>query len=164
MKKVTKYVLIGMLVCSFCAAALSTAFACSVHQALTDYKQKNICDVLILRARIQHLEDKLQHSLDAVVDKTIDILSPRVETEPESSPYDTAEVTYAPGHAAEAPTDVYVISTYRGIIGIFDADGQLLRTVNVSVDTLPEVDRQALSQGLRVDGWPEMLKMIEKYQ
>ncbi|UKI12387.1 MAG: hypothetical protein L6V84_06605 [Oscillospiraceae bacterium] len=62
------------------------------------------------------------------------------------------EVTHAGAHAAEEPVGTqpaeacaYRVTEYRGIIGVFDGDGRLMRTINVRVDTLPAVDREALA-------------------
>lgn len=80
------------------------------------------------------------------------------------------EVTHAGAHAAEEPVGTqpaeacaYRVTEYRGIIGVFDGDGRLMRTVNVRVDTLPAVDREALAAGIVAGTWQEMMDIVGQY-
>ena len=80
------------------------------------------------------------------------------------------EVTHAGAHAAEEPVGTqpaeacaYRVTEYRGIIGVFDGDGRLMRTVNVRVDTLPAVDREALAVGIVAGTWQEMMDIVGQY-
>ena len=50
-----------------------------------------------------------------------------------------------------------------GKIGIFTEDGFLIRTIDVSVNTLPDADREALSQGITVNSWRELIDLIEDF-
>ena len=78
------------------------------------------------------------------------------------------EVTLNEAHAAEPAADPeaapYVVAEYRGIIGVFDGEGNLLRTVNVSVSTLPDADRAALADGIQAMSWQDMMDIVGQYQ
>lgn len=72
--------------------------------------------------------------------------------------------TQPPSTDAVAPAALYVMSEHEGVIGIFDATGELMRVVNVFVMTLPDADREALSVGIPAYSWAEMLELIDRYQ
>ena len=61
------------------------------------------------------------------------------------------------------PVSPYLLAEYHGIIGVFDAAGELLSTVNVFVMTLPKADREALSVGIPAATWQEAEELIEAY-
>ena len=50
-----------------------------------------------------------------------------------------------------------------GKIGVFTEDGFLIRTIDVIIQTLPEADREALSQGITVNSWRELISLIEDF-
>ena len=62
--------------------------------------------------------------------------------------------TQAPSEPETAiPPSLYLIAEHKGIIGLFDASGELLRSVNVFVMTLPEAEREALAVGIPAIGY-----------
>lgn len=65
---------------------------------------------------------------------------------------------------AIAPTALYLLAEHEGVIGVFDASGDLLRTLNVFVFTLPEADRAALEVGIPAHSWQEMEALIAGYE
>lgn len=186
MKKLTKILLVCTLVLALGGSALSSALAITVGQALKDFKQKNVCDVITLRARVSELEGTLGKGLSALADKAAQVFAPAeddgacgndcpVEEDPagEEDPDRAAgEVTLNEAHAAEPAADPsadpeaapYVVAEYRGIIGVFDGEGNLLRTVNVSVSTLPDADRAALADGIQAMSWQDMMNIVGQYQ
>ena len=50
-----------------------------------------------------------------------------------------------------------------GKIGVYTEDGFLIRTIDISIQTLPEADREALSQGITVNSWRELISLIEDF-
>ncbi len=50
-----------------------------------------------------------------------------------------------------------------GKIAIYTADGELVRILDLAVDTLPERDRIALQNGISLSSWKEVLALIEDY-
>lgn len=51
-----------------------------------------------------------------------------------------------------------------GKIGVFTEDGILIRTIDVNVHTLPDSDRQALSEGITINSWRELIDLIEDFE
>ncbi len=61
-------------------------------------------------------------------------------------------------------TLLYTVGAYEGRIGVFDATGRLIRTVNVFLFALPESDREALAVGIPAYSREEMLRIVERYE
>jgi hypothetical protein len=57
----------------------------------------------------------------------------------------------------------YLMCDYHGDIGIFDLDGNLIKTLNVATVTLPIAEREKLSVGFYIDSDTELQKIIEDY-
>lgn len=55
------------------------------------------------------------------------------------------------------------IKEYNGLVGIFNADGSLYRTVDTRVKTLPEADQGLLEEGFEVIGKSQLNSIIEDY-
>ncbi len=80
------------------------------------------------------------------------------ESDPMPS-YDRDRVT-----DAVAPTDEsYVLREHENIIGIFDANGKLLGTIDLPTVTLPLSERQRLADGIKVGSRTELERLIESY-
>ncbi len=58
----------------------------------------------------------------------------------------------------------YTISAHEGCIGVFDAEGELIRRVNVFLFALPEADREALLVGIPAYSREEMLEIVARYE
>ena len=71
---------------------------------------------------------------------------PSVEVEPETVP------------------PLYLVAERDGIIGLFDASGELLREANVFVMTLPEADRRTLAVGIPAASIEEAMAILEQYE
>lgn len=173
MKKLAKIALIAALVMSVGGSALASTFAALTRSAQAELRQHNISEMLSLKSRIRKLESGLSAIADALPDeKEAQGDASQVNAEPDDTevmlPEETvaeAVVTHAEAHAAEPVAERgYIISVYRGIIGVFDADGRLLRTVNVSVATLPASDRDALLDGIPASTQEQMLEIVGQYE
>ncbi len=86
------------------------------------------------------------------------------ETQPTESLPSTDPTDTLPPANDPLPSSLFMIAEHNGIIGVFDATGELLRTVNVIVEALPEADRRALEIGLPMYDWDEVLHMLERYE
>ena len=64
----------------------------------------------------------------------------------------------------ESPVAAYLLTVHNGMIGVLDASGELVRTVNVFVMTLPEIEQEALAVGIPAYSEEEMLAILERYQ
>ena len=172
MRKLTKGLIVTALLFSWGGTALTAAFAANLRENLN------------LRARLAQVESAVEAGADKLLGvgtepdgNAIQADAPAQATPAESTsgrlPADTdgvGEVTHAGAHAAEEPVGTqpakacaYRVTEYRGIIGVFDGDGRLMRTVNVRVDTLPAVDREALAAGIVAGTWQEMMDIVGQY-
>jgi len=59
--------------------------------------------------------------------------------------------------------DVFCVREVNGKIGIYTSDGCLIRLLDVCVATLPEKERQALSEGICVCSWRELIALMQDY-
>lgn len=57
---------------------------------------------------------------------------------------------------------LYEVKEYNGRIGIFE-DESLIYTLDVYVFTLPENDRQLLSDGIKAESQEELYRILEEY-
>ena len=82
-----------------------------------------------------------------------------------SSEYVYVTPEYPPSHesSVESSEAVYTVKSYMGKIGIFSADGKLVRVLEVYVKTLPEADIRLLEEGFEVVGQAELNSIIEDY-
>lgn len=82
-------------------------------------------------------------------------------TEPETLPSET-ETEISTTESTSALSAGYKICVFEGIIGVFDGQGVLTETVNVSVMTLPEADRMALEIGIAAANMTEVREILDK--
>lgn len=141
--------------------ALTAGFAVSLRDSLSAHKRRQLRDTLRLQARVSQLEDLRETASDEPV-----------ATEPATQPPETQRVGEVTHPEAQAPattpvepetTCLYRVAAYGSIIGVYDETGRLLRTVNVRLDTLPAVDREALAVGIVAQSWQELLALVEQY-
>ena len=105
---------------------------------------------------------KAQES-ETVTDTTVETAAP--DTEAVTLPVHQSPETQAPSEPETAiPPSLYLIAEHKGIIGLFDASGELLRSVNVFVMTLPEAEREALAVGIPARSWSEAVEMLDRYE
>lgn len=89
------------------------------------------------------------------IEQTVNIISANI----------TASLTDQPNNDADVEADVLfdslTIRETNGKIAIYTADGLLLRTLDISVNTLPAADQSALATGITVNSWRELIALIE---
>ena len=81
------------------------------------------------------------------------------------------EFTPAPNDsiAASGTTDTtnttqgFCLRESNGALGIYTADGYLVKTLDVSINTLPSAARDALRKGITVGSWEELIELIQDY-
>ena len=158
MKKITRIILISLSVTALLISLTAAALVSMVKTAMGDLKEQELLDFIHLRFYIEELQDRFPALQRPSEDGKSDV--PATET--------VWEETYA--HMdADTPTDapalpLYVMAEYQGMIGIFDTEGQLVRTVNVWVDSLPAVDRKALTEGIPAYSEAEIRALTDKYE
>ena len=57
----------------------------------------------------------------------------------------------------------YTVKEHDGMVGVFDADGELIEMIEISVITLPMAERKRLESGFEVSGDAELNKLKEAY-
>lgn len=58
----------------------------------------------------------------------------------------------------------YTLGVFRGNIALWNGSDPIpIRTFPYSIDSLPPADRQALSQGIRVEDYDCLLRLLEDY-
>lgn len=169
MRKLVKILIVGALVVSLGGSAVAASAVVAVNNALEELRTRSLNDNLSLRSRINQLESVVAEKLPELADRAMEVIAPADGSpEDEDEVVGMDEVTSPAMHAAadadDAPAEAgYLIREYNGIIGVFDADGLLLRTVNVAVSTLPACDREALDEGITAATFEEMNSIVDMY-
>ena len=57
----------------------------------------------------------------------------------------------------------HTLKEYNGIIGVYDGEGSLIREVDITVDSLPDADRQDLLIGIRVYSSDELERILDEF-
>ncbi len=181
MRKLTKGLLVAVTLASLGWSVLSSLYTHAVSDELATLKRESHSDTVYLRCRLRELESELFAGLlDRLVTPTEPVGgTPAADTADTSA--DTAEapteaVTEAvtlplhespetrPSAEAVEPTALYLVGVHEGRIGLFDAAGNLIETVNVFVMTLPDADRAALEVGIPVASPEEGRTVMEAYE
>lgn len=191
MSKCTKGLLIAALCLLTTWLGLAYLYTYSVSEELAMLRREDRSDTVYLRCRIRELESKLTAGLqeilpaepvggvgeettapseteeeresETVTDTAVESAAP--DTEAVTLPVHQSPETQAPSEPETAiPPSLYLIAEHKGIIGLFDASGELLRSVNVFVMTLPEAEREALAVGIPARSWSEAVEMLDRYE
>ena len=191
MSKCTKGLLIAALCLLTTWLGLAYLYTYSVSEELAMLRREDRSDTVYLRCRIRELESKLTAGLqeilpaepvggvgeettapaeteeeresETVTDTAVETAAP--DTEAVTLPVHQSPETQAPSEPETAiPPSLYLIAEHKGIIGLFDASGELLRSVNVFVMTLPEAAREALAVGIPARSWSEAVEMLDRYE
>jgi hypothetical protein len=86
--------------------------------------------------------------------------------EPDTQLPESEEVTVPTHNSPEtaAPTALYTLAAYNGMIGVFDQGGELVRVINVFVMTLPQAEQEALAMGIPAYSEEEMRQIAERFE
>ena len=60
-------------------------------------------------------------------------------------------------------TGGFLIRESNGMVGVYSVDGTLLRLLDISVNSLPAADREALAKGIKVNSWRELIALMQDY-
>ena len=192
MKKLLKALTVALAASALIGTLLSVAYTQTVSKELTRLRRESRSDIVYLRNRVKELEgDMLSSFLDCWADVLDTQVGGEADTAPSEPREETdvqpdgeadtdadEEAVTIPTHNSPetvpsvdslptpetAPAAPYLVAAHNGIIGLFDASGALLRTVNVYLMTLPEADRAALTVGIPVGDWEEALELLGRYE
>ncbi len=159
----------------------STAYTYTVSEELTRLRRESRSDIVYLRNRVRDLEAALTPDTPAGITSPDTSADDAVSQETSKPSRDTAtaetEAVTVPTHQSpetqmptvNAPdslpsTATYLFTEHNGVIGVFDAAGELVRTINVFVMTLPEAEREALYVGIPAYSYAEMCELAEQFE
>ena len=175
MKKLTMGLLITAAVIVLGWLCLSTAYTHTVSEEVTRIRRESRSDVVYLRTRIRELESELTSLLLNRTEPDTEAGDSEADTTESVAP-ETEEVT-VPTHQSpetqpsvethptpDVSTAAYMLTEHNGVIGRFDASGELVRVLNVFVMTLPETEREALRVGIPAYSYEEMLRLAQQYE
>ena len=177
----TKAILISVVAVTAIWLIFATAYTYTVSEDLATLKRDNRSDIVYLRNRIRDLEATLKSdmSVDATVSNENDDEADCLETVQQSPDYTANETeavtvpthqtpetqTPADGDLESLPTTAtYLFTEYQGLIGVFNDTGELVRTINVFIMTLPESEKEALYVGIPAYSYEEMCKIAEQFE
>lgn len=167
MKNHTKALLITVIVLALGWTLLLTVFTGSMAEELKLLRREKLSDSLYLRCRIRELESAFAASLPQGPDGTDKPVAGSPETDAPTEeitlPTHDSPETVPPAEEPH-PAAQYILAEHEGILGVFDAAGELLRTVNVYVMTLPLADREALAVGIPAYSEEEMDVLVSQYE
>lgn len=119
----------------------------------------SITTLTVLRNAVEE-NDALQEDAAALVgnlNACVEDLNAALE---ESDSIPTSSDTSTP---TDTLADSFCVREVNGKIGVYTSDGYLVHLLDVSVDTLPAADREALSAGICVGSWRELIAIIQDY-
>ncbi len=172
MKNITIALVIAILATAFIGTIITSAYTYSLSVELAEVKRSAYNEAVSLSTRFRNLKKELNAEINdrlEAVETAADTL-PSESSAPETAPeteMETLPILMEPETTPAATTpsfSLYVIAEHEGIIGIFDAAGELMQTVNVLVMTLPEADREALAMGMAVYSWEEAVELAECFE
>lgn len=141
-------------------------------------------DAVVVGGTPEETENSTNHATEDVTEAPTEPVTPIPDKETETEPITEAETVPSSDAEAEDVTETdteelltssdteisavteplggYTVRAHEGIIGVFDAEGALVESVNVSVITLPEADRQALDEGIIAVNMEEVREILDK--
>ena len=156
----------GILLCvtilSVTASVVCAVIAGNTAEYFRDYR----CSVTTMLSSLHaQLNDSKEAFADALKYKeSLTTEAPTADPETETVPESTEASTEAPEQTdTDAVAKAYTVGVLDGRIGIWDADGKLIRPLNVAVATLPRADREQLAAGIVLTGEDELNALIEDY-
>ena len=172
MKKLIRGMIASAAVVALVWLLMATVQTHTVSEEVTRLRRESRSDIIYLRTRVRELESELASVLMGAVEPPAESVGGTAENLPETEDVQTEAVT-VPTHQApetqtrpetEAPAAAYILTEHNGMIGVFDASGELVRTVNVFVMTLPRAEQQALEVGIPAYSYEEMCRLAELYE
>ena len=119
----------------------------------------SITSLTVLRNAVSE-NAALKKSTDALVDDLRACVA-EIHTDEQESEQSPAEKE--PAATTDTAPEAFCVKEANGKIGVFTADGYLVRWLEVSIDDLPPADRELLRVGIVVGSWRELITLIQDY-
>ena len=168
--KIAFSILLCVTILSIGASIVCAVIAGNTAESFRDYRSSVITTLSALHGQLNSSKqaftdalarlDGLQKEGDETIQESTAPETTVTETETESQ-------TIKQPEAAPEPTEPATLFTARevgGRIGIYDANGTLLRTLNIPVATLPRADREQLAIGITLKSEQELAALIADYE
>lgn len=171
--KIAFSILLCVTILSIGASIVCAVIAGNTAESFRDYRSSVITTLSSLHAQLNSSNQAFADALTYLdgVQAMQPAPAPETETLPESNTEtetqgSQSETLAQPEAAPEttAPTAMFTVREIDGRIGVFDASGVLVRTLNVSVATLPRADREQLAVGIALTSEQELAALIADYE
>ena len=120
----------------------------------------SITSLVLLRNTIDATDARLETADVLLADLSVSIEKWKKENDSVSVSTDT--------DSDELDADIlyhrFILRETGDRIGVYTANGHLIRTIETIVSTLPPAERDALSAGICVDSWEELFERIQDYE
>ena len=67
------------------------------------------------------------------------------------------------GNPEKQDENAFYLCEINGHVGIYTADGYLLKILDIRTDSLPSADREALGDGIHLASWRELIAWVQDY-
>ena len=173
--KIAFAILLCVTILSVGASVVCAVIAGNTAESFRDYRSSVITVLSSLHAQLnsskqafadamQYLDGSTQEQ-ETKQDAATETL-PAPDTENLTTEQDSTQAMQNNTPPAVQPEDreaLYTVRKLDGRIGVYGADGTLLRTINVSVATLPRADREQLAAGIVLYSEQELCDLIEDF-
>ena len=119
-----------------------------------------LCITALAVLRNAVAENSVLQSEASVLVEQLDGFVERIEGVSESGGDGSIEVG---GKEPSLSASGFCLRETNGKIGVYTADGYLVKLLEVSVSTLPKAARDALKEGICAASWEELLALIADY-
>lgn len=158
----------GILLCvtilSVVASVVCAVIAGNTAEYFRDYRSSVTTLLSSLHAQLNDSKEAFADALQYRDSLTTEQATQPSETLPESeSTQDGNALPEQTETDATASAPAFTVGVLDGRIGVWDAKGELMQTLNVPVATLPRADREQLAAGIRIIGEDALAALIEDY-
>lgn len=192
MRKFKNICTVAIAVVAVVGSLLSATYTVKLSRRIEQVERSARADMVYLRGCIRHMEAELTAAVIDHLDEISRPVDGAEDTDTEPEPDETEQETEQvdlPTHnrpegdltedtetESETETEIeseseteteaallYTLAVHNERIGVFDATGRILCTLNVFVPSLPAADRSALRAGIPIYSQEQMWEILDKY-
>ncbi len=102
------------------------------------------------------------HAVKKEAEELVDKLENRLEVPEQAGTEDKQESL--PTVKEEPTKQEYRICAVDRVIGVYNENGELLRILDIPIDSLPSSDRKMLQTGIQADSWQAVESYLQDYE
>ena len=171
--KIAFSILLCVTILSIGASVVCAVIAGNTAESFRDYRSSVITTLSALHGQLNSSKQAFTEALarldglqnedeESMTETTVpESTEPATESESESIKQPQATPETEP---LTQPIVMFIAREVGGRIGIYDANGTLLRTLSVPVATLPRADREQLQAGIALKSEQELAALIADYE